>query len=105
MPLATDLAPLGVRFDFSIGRDDAKGAAKAAKAYEGPGNVLVCWEHGVLEEIAEKMGVKDDGRGNEKIKYPDGRFDIIWTVEKPFKKIESWTSEGVEGLDDGLPVP
>lgn len=47
---------LGLEVDTSIGRDDVKDAAKAAKSYSGPGNVLICWEHGELVKIAKALG-------------------------------------------------
>jgi len=94
-PLA---ASLGLEPDLSISRDDVKGAADAAKAYPGPGNVLVCWEHGQLAKIAEALGVKGQ------VEYPGDRFDLIWKVEKPYKEIESTTSEDTP-LDAGLPTP
>jgi hypothetical protein len=72
-----------------------KDAADAAKAYAGPGNVLVCWEHGELAKIVEKLGVK------EKATYPSDRFDVIWAVKKPYEVLEWVGSEGVPGLDDG----
>lgn len=55
-PLAQDL---GLTPDTSVSRDDAKGAARAARGWEGPGNVLVCWEHGVLRKIVKELGVED----------------------------------------------
>ena len=94
-PLAESL---GLEIDISIPRDDAQGAANAAKSYRGPGNVLVCWEHGQLAKIAEAMGVE----GN--FVYPGDRFDLIWKVEKPYTRIESTTSEDTP-LDRGLPTP
>jgi len=84
---------LGIDVDDSIDRDDAKGAAKAAKAYPGPGNVLVCWEHGVLSKIVEKLGVK------EEVVYPGERFDIIWEVKHPYETLEWVGSENVQGVD------
>ncbi|KAI9763552.1 MAG: hypothetical protein M1839_006378 [Geoglossum umbratile] len=86
---------LGIPIDDSISRNDTHGAAKAAKAYHGPGNILICWEHGELAKIAEALGVKGE------VKYPDDRFDLIWTVPAPYKEIESVTSENIPGLDDG----
>ncbi|KAH6661575.1 putative phosphoglycerate mutase family protein [Halenospora varia] len=92
LPLSQDL---GLDVNKSIDRDDVKAAAEAAKAYTGPGNVLVCWEHGELAKIVEKLGVK------EKVVYPSDRFDIIWMVRKPYEVLEWVGSEGVPGLDDG----
>ncbi|KAH8800261.1 hypothetical protein F5884DRAFT_547743 [Xylogone sp. PMI_703] len=95
LPLSQDL---GLTPNISISRNNAGDAAKAAKAYEGPGNVLVCWEHGVLAKIVEHLDVK------EKAVYPDNRFDIVWEVRKPYHKLIWAGSEGVPGLDDGRMV-
>jgi hypothetical protein len=84
-----------VEVNTSIARDDAKSVAKAAKGWTGKGNVLICWEHGELTDIANAIGVKDAP------KYPKDRFDLIWTVDSPYKSIDSVTSESVPGLDDG----
>ena len=35
------------------------------------GNVLVCWEHGVLSKVVAALGV------TEPVVYPEERFDII----------------------------
>lgn len=80
-------------------------AADAAKAYQGPGNVLVCWEHGQLAKIATAMGVRGYAESTGwtgDVVYPDHRFDLIWTVKDPHDVIDSVTSEGVEGLDQDL---
>lgn len=80
-----------------------------ALSYQGPGNVLICWEHHALGKIIKDIGVKKYSKNvpealqNEvdgKIEYPDDRFDIIWTIKKPYDKIDSVTSEDVKGLDD-----
>lgn len=55
LPLSQDL---GLVINSMIGRDDVSAAAAAAKAYSGPGNVLVCWEHGQLAKIATAIGVE-----------------------------------------------
>jgi hypothetical protein len=93
LPLSREL---GIPIDSSVSRDDAHGAAKAAKAYHGSGNILICWEHGELAKIAEALGVKG------KVEYPSDRFDLIWTVLTPYTEIASVTSENIPGLDDGL---
>jgi hypothetical protein len=87
-----------------IGRDDVRAAADAAKAFQGPGNVLICWEHGQLAKIAEALGVKRfakdvDVKHHKKIEYPGDKFDLIWTVVKPYDEIVAVTSENVRGLD------
>ncbi|KIN06909.1 hypothetical protein OIDMADRAFT_99361 [Oidiodendron maius Zn] len=103
LPLSKNL---GLTINDTIDRDDVDGAAKAAKVWTGPGNVLVCWEHGELAKIAEAIGVKNFAKDlnvehPKKIKYPSDRFDIIWTVTKPYDEIVAVTSEGIKGLDDG----
>lgn len=57
-PLANKLKP-DVKFDHSIERDDVKKVAKKAKAFQGPGNVLICWEHDTLHKIAKAIGVEN----------------------------------------------
>jgi hypothetical protein len=104
-PLADSL---GLKIDASVSRDDAEGAAKTAKAYEGPGNVLICWEHGRLAGIAEALGVKRYAAASGasgKVNYPGDRFDLIWTIRNPYEEIESVTSEDIPGLDDGHKDP
>jgi hypothetical protein len=91
-PLAADL---GITPNSSIARDDAAAAAAAAKAFQGPGNVLICWEHGQLADIAEALGVPH-------AEYPGDRFDLIWTVPAPYTSIVSVTSEGMPGVDGGM---
>lgn len=89
-PLANSL---NLTINDSISKTDAAGVAAAVKAYNGTGNVLVCWEHHELTDIAEAIGVENAPE------YPDDRFDIIWTVESPYTEIDSVTSEDVMGLD------
>jgi hypothetical protein len=38
-----------------IEKKDTKGAAYKARHWQGPGNVLICWEHGVLSEILGRI--------------------------------------------------
>jgi len=92
LPLSQDL---GLTPNTKIDRDDASGAAIEAKSYKGPGNVLVCWEHGVLGDIVKELGVK-----GENTTYPGDRFDVIWAVRKPWETLEWVGSEGIKGLDD-----
>jgi hypothetical protein len=94
---------LGLKPDASIDRDDASGVADAAKSFKGPGNVLICWEHGQLEDIAKEIGVKRYAEGSGwtgKVKYPGDRFDLIWEVKSPWKEVSEVKSEKVKGLDD-----
>ena len=54
-PLTADL---GLKPDTKIQRDDETFAAQTALAFTGPGNVLVCWEHGCLAGIVADIGVQ-----------------------------------------------
>lgn len=93
LPLATSLS---IEPNTSIDRDDASTVASTAKSYveNDDGNVLICWEHGVLGKVVKELGVK------HKVEYPGDRFDVIWLVEEPWKELVVVGSEGVEGLDD-----
>jgi hypothetical protein len=98
-PLSESLP--GVPFNSTIDRDDVDKVAEAVDdfrkgrgEYQGNGNVLICWEHKTLEKVATALGVQDEPE------YPGNRFDIIWTVEAPYDKINSITSEKIPGLDD-----
>jgi len=93
-PLAKSLKPDDVDFNHKIHRDDASGVAQAVQEYSGPGNVLICWEHHRLGDIAKAIGVKVAPE------YPENRFDVIWTIEAPYDKISTITSEHCPGLDD-----
>jgi len=97
-PLSQDL---DIKPNTKIDRDDVAGAAETAKAFKGPGNLLLCWEHGVLEKIAEALIATPDTT-TPQIVYPSSRFDLIWKV---YLVDGVWTfeeagSEGVPGLDD-----
>jgi hypothetical protein len=102
-PLAQDL---GLKVDTSVSRNDYEGAAAAVKAYSGPGNVLVCWEHGELALIVEAVGAKKFAKNSgwdgdhHKIKYPGDRFDLIWVVPAPYDVITEVKSESIPGLDN-----
>jgi hypothetical protein len=103
-PLATSLH---LKLDTSISRDDAEGVAAAAKAFPGPGNVLICWEHGQLSAIAEAIGITAYGEGSGwsgPVVYPGDRFDLIWVVPPPWTEVVEVRSEKVPGLDDGVIV-
>ncbi|KAI1609575.1 hypothetical protein EDD36DRAFT_422518 [Exophiala viscosa] len=92
-PLADSLKP-NVEFFHKVHRDDAAGVAQAAQAFQGPGNILICWEHHRLQGIAQAIGVQDAPV------YPEDRFDVIWTIESPYDRISNITSEHCPGLDD-----
>ncbi|GAB7356942.1 hypothetical protein MBLNU459_g7787t1 [Dothideomycetes sp. NU459] len=90
-PLAKSL---GVKFNHKIDRDDSAGVVDAVQEYSGGGNILICWEHGRLTDIATALGITPAPV------YPDKRFDVIWTVPPPYDKIVSMTSEHCPGIDD-----
>lgn len=55
-PLADSL---GLQIDTRIDRDDSAGVAQAVNDYHGDGNILICWEHGQLQDILQALGVAD----------------------------------------------
>ncbi|KAM3498504.1 hypothetical protein MY10362_008175 [Beauveria mimosiformis] len=88
-PLAADL---GLSVDTSCDRDDPKCVKKAVQNYEGDGNILICWEHKALTDLAEELGadnVKD---------YPSDHFDLIWVDEYPYSKINDIQTENCPGI-------
>lgn len=95
-PLADDLEDFGVRINTDIEKDDAAGVARAAKAYRGGGNVLICWEHHNLSDIAKAIGIKgfaESSGWSGKLQYPDSRFDLIWVAPAPYDEITQVLSE------------
>jgi hypothetical protein len=94
---------LGLRVDVSIGREDLREAADVATSFRGPGNVLICWEHHRLAKIAKKMGVRRysrrTGKKGDRIDYDTDRFDLVWVIPYPYRKITDILSECVPGLD------
>ncbi|KAH0341899.1 hypothetical protein KCU83_g9520, partial [Aureobasidium melanogenum] len=92
-PLAESLGDK-VEVNKDIGRDDAEAVAEAARGFTGDGNVLICWEHGELTQIAEAIGVK------AAIEYPDDRFDVIWKISSPYMELAWARSEHCPVLDD-----
>jgi hypothetical protein len=96
LPLANDLKDLGVEFNTDIKKNDAVGVARAVKAYGGPGNVLICWEHHNLSDIAETIGIKgyaENSAWSGKLQYPDSHFDLIWVAPAPYNEITQVLSE------------
>ncbi|KAG9234018.1 putative phosphoglycerate mutase family protein [Amylocarpus encephaloides] len=92
-PVATDL---GLSVDISCDRDDPECVAKAVKAFDATGstkNILICWEHDNLSNLAEALGMKRPPT------YPDESFNLIWTDPVPYTNIIFVTSENCPGLD------
>ncbi|KND92789.1 L-serine dehydratase [Tolypocladium ophioglossoides CBS 100239] len=81
-PLAGDL---GIPVDTSCGRDDSDCVQNVVKSYSGSGNILICWEHKALQDLATALGTKDVSP------YPSDHFDLIWTDPSPFKHIMGQT--------------
>jgi hypothetical protein len=95
---------LGIEIDDSIHRDNERKAAHRAMSFEGPGNVLICWQHTQLEEIADALGVRGYAREtgeSGRIRYGH-RWDLIWVVPYPWDEITELRSECVPGLDDDV---
>ncbi|KAJ5895706.1 uncharacterized protein N7473_005105 [Penicillium subrubescens] len=89
-PLADDLEDFDVKFNTGIEKDDAEGVARAVKAYRGEGNVLICWEHHKLSDIAKAISIKgfaESSGWSGKLQYPDSRFDLIWVALAPYDEI------------------
>uniref|UniRef100_A0A8H7N8B8 Phosphoglycerate mutase family protein n=1 Tax=Bionectria ochroleuca TaxID=29856 RepID=A0A8H7N8B8_BIOOC len=89
-PVASDL---GLEVDTSCDRDDSKCVKKLIKNYDGDGNILLCWQHGQMNNILEALGAEDIEN------YPEDRYDVIWTVPSPYDEITAETSENCPGLD------
>ena len=57
-----------VEFNHNIKRDDADKVAHVVQKFDGPGNILICWEHDRLTNIAQAIGVSDPPN------YPSKRY-------------------------------
>jgi hypothetical protein len=94
------LEDLGVEFNTKIDKDDAVGVAKAVKGFSGPGNVLICWEHHNLSDIAKAIGIRgfaESSGTSGKLQYPGSRFDLIWVAPAPYDEITEVLSEDALG--------
>ncbi|EAW08073.1 putative phosphoglycerate mutase family protein [Aspergillus clavatus NRRL 1] len=107
LPLAIDL---GLPVDLSCKRNQVRCVAGLVRDFDGPGNILISWRHGRIQEIVEELGADDAPE------YPDERgvmlgsqlqrrsqdmdsFDLIWTAPFPYEEITDIRSEGCPGLD------
>jgi hypothetical protein len=90
-PLADEL---GLDVDIECERDDFEGVAAKIKSYKGKGNILICWEHKRLTDLAAALGVQNPAV------YPTDRFDLIWTCEEPYHAT-SESKQKCPGLDVG----
>lgn len=55
-PLADSL---GLEVDTRFKRDKSEEVAEAVNGFQGPGNILICWEHKALTDLATAIGVTD----------------------------------------------
>ncbi|KAJ5931046.1 hypothetical protein N7466_006539 [Penicillium verhagenii] len=90
-PLAEEL---GLTVDTSCGKTDYSCVKDVVDAYDGDGNILICWEHDALTDIVSELG--DDDAPT----YPDDSYNIIWTDPSPYTSITAETSEDCPGFDD-----
>ncbi len=71
-PLADSVQ--GVTFNNKIDRDDKDGVAAFVsdyvKNYNGQGNVLICWEHKELQDLAQAI-IQSDGVGSAGTEVPE----------------------------------
>jgi hypothetical protein len=70
-PLAQDL---GLTVDTSCDRDDSKCVEQVVNGYTGSGNILICWEHGNLQDIVDALGDSDAPS------YPDDRYNLTMQI-------------------------
>ncbi|KAE8352464.1 hypothetical protein BDV28DRAFT_135134 [Aspergillus coremiiformis] len=90
LPLATDL---GLTIDTSCKRNHVHCVADKIADYDGPGNILIAWRHGKMKKLVRALGYDDPPR------YPDNRFDLVWTIPFPYNNITDIRSEECPGLD------
>jgi hypothetical protein len=64
LPLADDL---GLTVDTHCKRNNVKCVAETVRSYDGPGNILISWRHGMMDKIEEELGAL------ERIEYPEDR--------------------------------
>lgn len=109
--------------DLNVDRDDPDCAKSEVKDYadNNDGNILICWEHKALDDVASALGVsigKYDhkfastaSRPNPHINpcpvhlvpslpdYPKDHFDLIYVVQHKELVDNSPYSENCPGLD------
>ncbi|KAJ3494503.1 hypothetical protein NLG97_g4036 [Lecanicillium saksenae] len=89
LPLAHSL---GLTIEHKCDYDDPHCAAKEAKAYNGPGNILIAWEHGKLSHVSRELGDEDSPH------YPGEHFDLIYDQPYPYTSVNIY-SQNCPGLD------
>ncbi|TVY38184.1 hypothetical protein LOCC1_G007511 [Lachnellula occidentalis] len=93
LPLAYDL---GLAVDTSCDRDNHNCVGKLVARHNrrGKGNLLICWEHEALTDIARALGDYDAPI------YYDDHYNLIWTDPYPYSVVtNTTTSEMCPGLD------
>lgn len=88
LPLAESL---GLQIETRCDYDDPKCAAAEARRYNGEGNILIAWEHGMLRHVSEALGA-------DAPHYSGEHFDLIYNQPYPYDRVEV-TSENCPGLD------
>ncbi|CAD6892673.1 unnamed protein product [Tilletia controversa] len=84
---------LGLKVDLHCEREEADCVAKRALQAVAKGqNVLVCWQHKALTDIARAFGVRG-------LRYPPARSDILFQLSHK-GKVSAIRSEECSGLDD-----
>ncbi|KAH7045650.1 putative phosphoglycerate mutase family protein [Linnemannia elongata] len=89
-PLAADL---GLTIDHSCARDDSSCVKNAVSNYKGSGNILICWQHTALSNIAKALG------DNNAISYTNNRYGQIGTDVYPYTTI-TLSDENCPGLSN-----
>lgn len=78
--------------DTSCQRDDSDCVANVVNNYSGPGNILICWEHNALTDIAGALG------DNNPPDYDSDDFGVIWTDPYPYNNVDTNSDENCPGL-------
>ena len=61
LPLADSigLKPENNSLDIRFKRGKSEKVAEAVHNFQGPGNILICWEHKALTDLAKAIGVQN----------------------------------------------
>ncbi|KAF9899584.1 hypothetical protein EC991_008597 [Linnemannia zychae] len=89
-PLAADL---GLTIDHSCARDDPFCVKNAVNNYKGSGNILICWQHTALSDIAKALN------GNNSISYTNKHYGQIGTDVYPYNTV-TLSDENCPGLSN-----
>ncbi|KAG0037868.1 hypothetical protein BGZ83_003292 [Gryganskiella cystojenkinii] len=86
-------ADLGLTIDHSCASSDSSCVKKAVGNYKGSGNILICWEHTALSNLAKALG------DNNAPSYPNNLYGQIWTDLYPYTTI-TLSDENCPGLSN-----